>query len=110
MSMFKNAMAAGMNVGVVLTVAQFSLVITAVMFFVVYGQKLTVYDGLGGLCIVVGAVLISLGGSSTVGEGEVNDRGYYMALAYLFAFSLSCAFTFSQFTHQWVLKTGCISE
>ena len=65
---FEYAYKSGVNPGIIASCFSVNIPFTAIVFYFVYGNKLTIRDAIGGLLIIGSIILISLGGGNTAKE------------------------------------------
>jgi len=71
---FEYAGKSGVNSGIIATIFTTTVLFTAILFRVKYGQKLTIYDIIGCFGIISGVILISLGAASAVKEKSPSEK------------------------------------
>lgn len=108
----------GVNNGIISTIFSTGVIFTAIIFYFVYGQKLTCWDLVGALGIVLCVGLISIGGSGH-GHGshsaggnpddELTDeeRSYNLVLAIICAVITGLVFALNSLSIQYCTSNGC---
>ena len=81
----------GVNPGIISVVFNTSLIFTAVYFYFVFDQRLTMFDFIGGLFCLTALLLISFGGQVESDEGkelsqqEIDDQNYNLMVSLIMA-------------------------
>lgn len=101
----------GVNNGIISTIFSSGVIFTAIIFYFLYNQKLTVFDFIGGFFIIGCVALISIGGS---GHGSdlskdltQEERDLNLILAIVMATVTGLVFALNSLSIQYCTSNGC---
>lgn len=113
----------GVNNGIISTIFSSGVIFTAVIFFFVYGQKVSCYDVVGALGIIGCVVLISAGGAGGSDDKEKEaggghgpdlskglsdeDKNFNLMLAIISATVTGLVFALNSLSIQFCTANGC---
>ena len=91
----------GVNSGIISTIFCTSVIFSNILFYILYGQKLSKYDIFGSLMIVASVVLIGFGGAT--GGSETDTTNLILALG--ISLATGFIFTLNAININYILQT-----